>query len=93
MPFGRVAADAHHRPIHGASHKNRTKLRKERHRLRKPTDHCGAPVSQWGTTFTDPRMCAAIADRLTSKVASIRTDTDAYGFKAVATSRHTNGRR
>ncbi|WEB45305.1 hypothetical protein MOV08_42435 [Streptomyces yunnanensis] len=44
-------------------------------------------------TFTDPRVRAAITDRLTSKVASIRTDTDAYGFKAIKTSRHTNGRR
>ncbi|AJC61660.1 hypothetical protein GZL_09137 [Streptomyces sp. 769] len=86
MPLGRVATDAHHRPIHVASHKNRTELRKERHRPRNAIG-CGNPrtprpprrpqFSQWDMTFTDPRVRAAISDRLTSKVASIRTDTDA----------------
>lgn len=34
--------------------------------------------SGWTKTFTDPRLCAAIVDRLTFKGTIIETGTDAY---------------
>lgn len=36
-----------------------------------------APVS-WTKTFTDPRLCAAIVDRLTFNGTIIETGTDSY---------------
>lgn len=35
-------------------------------------------VSGWTKTFTDPRLCAAIVDRLTFKGTIIETGTDSY---------------
>ncbi len=43
-----------------------------------------APFSEWATTFTDPRLCAAIIDRLTFNAHIIETGTDSY---RLATSR------
>ncbi len=37
-----------------------------------------APFSEWADTFTDPRLCAAIIDRLTFKAHIIETGTDSY---------------
>ncbi|MFH1330927.1 MAG: IS21-like element helper ATPase IstB [Actinomycetota bacterium] len=37
-----------------------------------------APFSEWAATFTDPRLCAAIVDRLTFKAHIIETGTDSY---------------
>ncbi len=37
-----------------------------------------APFSEWGNTFTDQRLCAAIIDRLTFKAHIIETGTDSY---------------
>ncbi len=34
--------------------------------------------SGWTKTFTDPRLCAAIVDRLTFNGAIIETGTDSY---------------
>jgi DNA replication protein DnaC len=34
--------------------------------------------SDWTRTFTDPRLCAAIVDRLTFKGTIIETGTDSY---------------
>lgn len=34
--------------------------------------------SGWTKTFTDPRLCAAIVDRLTFKGTIIETGTDSY---------------
>ena len=39
--------------------------------------HVGAPVG-WTKTFTDPRLCAAIVDRLTFGGNIIETGTDSY---------------
>jgi hypothetical protein len=39
--------------------------------------HEPAPVG-WTKTFTDPRLCAAIVDRLTSGGNIIETGTDSY---------------
>ncbi|WP_406166050.1 ATP-binding protein [Streptomyces sp. NBC_00996] len=40
------------------------------------------PLSEWDKTFTDPRLCAAIADRLTFKGPLIQPGTASYRLKA-----------
>lgn len=37
-----------------------------------------SPFSEWSTTFDDPRLCAAIIDRLTFNALIIQTGTDSY---------------
>jgi len=37
-----------------------------------------SPYSGWTKTFTDPRLCAAIVDRLTFNGTIIETGTDSY---------------
>jgi DNA replication protein DnaC len=37
-----------------------------------------APFSEWKKTFTDPRLCNAVVDRLTFKAHIIETGTDSY---------------
>ena len=37
-----------------------------------------APFSEWGTTFTDPRLAAAVVDRLTFNAHIIQTGTTSY---------------
>src|SRR6476469_4349586 len=37
-----------------------------------------APFSEWGNTFTDPRLAAAVVDRLTFNAHIIQTGTDSY---------------
>lgn len=37
-----------------------------------------APFSEWGATFTDPRLAAAVVDRLTFKAHIIQTGTTSY---------------
>lgn len=44
-----------------------------------------APFSEWQRTFTDPRLCAAIVDRLTFNGHILETGTDSY---RLATTRH-----
>jgi DNA replication protein DnaC len=41
-----------------------------------------AAFSEWARTFTDPRLCAAIVDRLTFDAHIIETGTDSYRLKA-----------
>lgn len=41
-----------------------------------------APFSEWSATFTDPRLCAAIVDRLTFHALIIETGTDSYRLHA-----------
>lgn len=41
-----------------------------------------AAFSEWTTTFTDPRLCAAIVDRLTFQAHIITTGTDSYRLKS-----------
>ena len=41
-----------------------------------------APFSEWGQTFTDPRLAAAIVDRLTFNALIIETGTDSYRLRA-----------
>lgn len=37
-----------------------------------------APFGEWDKTFTEPRLCAAVADRLTFKCILIETGSDSY---------------
>ena len=41
-----------------------------------------APFSEWGQTFTDPRLAAAVVDRLTFRGHIIDTGTDSYRLRA-----------
>lgn len=41
-----------------------------------------APFSEWAATFTDPRLCSAIIDRLTFNALIIETGTDSYRLRA-----------
>ena len=49
-----------------------------------------APFSEWGTTFTDPRLAAAVVDRLTFNAHIITTGTNSYRLR---TSRATRANR
>ncbi len=40
-----------------------------------------APFSEWANTFTDPRLCAAIIDRLTFNALIIETGSDSYRLR------------
>lgn len=40
-----------------------------------------APFSEWGATFTDPRLAAAVIDRLTFNATIINTGTSSYRLK------------
>lgn len=40
-----------------------------------------SPFSEWGTVFTDPRLAAAVVDRLTYKAHIIETGSDSYRLK------------
>lgn len=44
-----------------------------------------APFSEWGTTFTDPRLAAAVVDRLTFNAHIINTGTQSYRLRATRT--------
>ena len=44
-----------------------------------------APFSEWGQTFTDPRLAAAVVDRLTFNAHIIQTGTDSYRLRATQT--------
>ena len=41
-----------------------------------------APFSEWGATFTDPRLASAVVDRLTFRAHIIQTGTDSYRLRA-----------
>jgi len=41
-----------------------------------------APFSEWGNTFTDPRLAAAVVDRLTFRAHIIQTGSDSYRLRA-----------
>jgi DNA replication protein DnaC len=50
-----------------------------------------AAFSEWTATFTDPRLCAAIVDRLTYDAHIIQTGTDSYRLRT-AQARHQAGK-
>jgi len=45
-----------------------------------------APFSEWGTTFTHPRLAAAVVDRLTFNAHVIQTGTDSYRLRTTRAS-------
>jgi DNA replication protein DnaC len=47
-----------------------------------------APFSEWQRTFTDPRLCAAIVDRLTFNGHIIETGSDSYRLATTRAARH-----
>jgi len=44
-----------------------------------------APFSEWGSTFTDPRLAAAVVDRLTFNAHILETGTDSYRLRSSRT--------
>lgn len=46
-----------------------------------------SPFSEWGRTFTDPRLVAAVVDRLTFNAQIIETGTDSYRLATTNTRR------
>ena len=46
-----------------------------------------APFSEWRQTFTDPRLCSAIIDRLTFNAHLIETGTDSYRLRTTTARR------
>lgn len=41
-----------------------------------------APFSEWGRTFTDPRLAAAVVDRLTFNAHIVETGTESYRLRS-----------
>lgn len=50
-----------------------------------------APFSEWGATFTDPRLAAAVVDRLTFNAHIIQTGSDSYRLKTARATTTTKG--
>ena len=48
-----------------------------------------APFSEWGKTFTDARLAAAVVDRLTFNAHIINTGTNSYRLRTTRTTRTT----
>jgi DNA replication protein DnaC len=48
-----------------------------------------APFSEWGRTFTDPRLAAAVVDRVTYHAHIIETGTDSYRLRATRAAKKT----
>jgi DNA replication protein DnaC len=46
-----------------------------------------APFSEWGQTFSDPRLAAAVVDRLTFRAHILETGTESYRLRASRTKR------
>jgi DNA replication protein DnaC len=46
-----------------------------------------ASFSEWGATFTDPRLAAAVVDRMTFKALIIETGTESYRLRAARTAK------
>ena len=43
-----------------------------------------APFSEWGQTFADPRLAAAVVDRLTFRAHIIETGSESYRLRLTA---------
>ena len=46
-----------------------------------------APFSEWGQTFADPRLAAAVVDRLTFHAHIIETGSESYRLRVIAATR------
>jgi DNA replication protein DnaC len=51
------------------------------------------PFSEWGSIIPDPRLVAAIVDRLTFHATIIETGTESYRLRATRATKSTKGRR
>lgn len=51
-----------------------------------------SPFAEWDKTFGDPRLCAAIADRITFRCTLIQTGTDSYRYQATQDERQSKKR-
>ncbi|MGH9060424.1 MAG: IS21-like element helper ATPase IstB, partial [Acidimicrobiales bacterium] len=60
--------------------------REERASVAAASNH---PFSEWGATFADPRLAAAVVDRLTFRAHIIETGTDSYRLRAARTKKNT----
>ncbi|MFD7480681.1 ATP-binding protein [Streptomyces sp. NPDC059837] len=49
--------------------------------------------NEWDSIFNEPRLCAAIADRITFRCTLIQTGTDSYRFQATEDERGTKNAR
>ncbi|MFE5587202.1 ATP-binding protein [Kitasatospora sp. NPDC056531] len=54
----------------------------EREECRATAVATNSPFAEWDKTFGDPRLCAAIADRITFRCTLIQTGTESYRFQA-----------
>lgn len=52
-----------------------------------------APFSEWAATFTDPRLCSAIIDRLTFNALIIETGADSYRLRTSRTTKKNEASR
>ncbi|MCY4640048.1 MAG: ATP-binding protein, partial [Chloroflexi bacterium] len=43
-----------------------------------------APFSEWGQTFADPRLAAAVVDRLTFRAHIIETGSESYRLRVTS---------
>jgi DNA replication protein DnaC len=63
--------------------------REERASVAAASNH---PFSEWGQTFTDPRLAAAVVDRMTFHAHIIETGTDSYRLRAARARKNTKSR-
>ena len=54
------------------------------HPWRSPPTH---PFSEWGQTFADPRLAAAVVDRLTFHAHIIETGSESYRLRVTTSAR------
>ncbi|MFD7498088.1 ATP-binding protein [Streptomyces sp. NPDC059832] len=52
-----------------------------------------SPFNEWDSIFIEPRLCAAIADRITFRCTLIQTGTDSYRFQATEADHSAQGTR
>ncbi|GHG83692.1 IS21-like element helper ATPase IstB [Streptomyces griseocarneus] len=52
-----------------------------------------SPFAEWDKIFADPRLCAAIADRITFRCTLIQTGTESYRFQATEAERKARAKR
>ncbi|MFG2533592.1 ATP-binding protein [Streptomyces sp. NPDC048516] len=57
-----------------------------------PPTRMPLPETEWDKIFADPRLCAAIADRITFRCTLIQTGTESYRFQATESERHSTER-
>lgn len=61
--------------------------REERASVAAASNH---PFSEWGRTFADPRLAAAVVDRLTFRAHLIETGTDSYRLRSARAKKNNN---